>query len=263
MTDLTYKTVLTGATGGLGQAMAVPLATVSSHMLLLGRNELVLNLLAKQLRLRHPHCEISTLAGDLNVSHSLQTAIGLCERMGTNLLVNNAGVNQFGAAQSVMGIDLERIIQTNLIAPMQFTSALLPTLLQHKTAQIIQVGSIFGYIGYPGNAVYCASKFGLRGYAQALSRELSDTGVRVKYFAPRATNTKMNEGVIEELNAALKVKQDSPQFVAAELIRFLGLNRFELKLGFPEKLFVFLNQILPAITDKALRGQLPVIKKYF
>ncbi|WP_350609614.1 SDR family NAD(P)-dependent oxidoreductase, partial [Pseudoalteromonas sp. 41-MNA-CIBAN-0057] len=83
------------------------------------------------------------------------------------------------------------LLSTNLAVPMKLCQLFLEQ-LQANTGTIVNVGSSFGSIGYPYQTLYCASKFGLRGFSEALSRELSDTGVRVTYLAPRATDTDIN-----------------------------------------------------------------------
>jgi short-subunit dehydrogenase len=101
-----------------------------------------------------------------------------------NVLINNAGVSQFKLFEQASESDISDIITTNTIAPMQLTQALLPLLKQYDKAQIINMGSTYGSIGFPGYTAYCASKFALRGFSQTLSRELADSNIRVKYLAP-------------------------------------------------------------------------------
>ena len=262
-TGKAYCAILTGATGGIGRAMALELAGHCDSLLLLGRNAKALYEIQQELQNRHVGLLVSFLAGDLLDATYLREVADYARENQCNLLVNNAGINQFGAVKNIEAATQARIIETNLLAPMQLTQALLPSLIKQHSAQIVQVGSIFGYIGYPGNAAYCASKFGLRGYAQALSRELSNTGVRVKYLAPRATATLINEGAVDRLNTELGVASDKPEFVAGQLIKLLEGSQFDLKLGFPERLFVFLNQLFPRINDKAIHKQLPTIEKHW
>lgn len=263
MNKTPFRTILTGATGGLGQAFANHLVQHSSHLLLLGRDEQTLATLASALKTQHPECHIATLAGDLHESDYQHQVATHAANIRINLLVNNAGVNCFGSAQTTPTEQQSHVIETNLLIPMQLTQQLLPTLLTQPHAQVIQIGSILGYIGYPGNAAYCASKFGLRGYAQALNRELSDTSVRVRYFAPRATKTSINTKAVDSLNQALGTKSDDPRHVAEQLILFLNSRAFEIKLGWPEKLFVFSNQLMPSVNDKAIAAQLPTIRQFF
>lgn len=258
-----YRCILTGATGGIGKAMAVELAAHCDSLLLLGRNNVALNELRQDLLNINSCLDVNCLAGDLLDSVYLKDVQKYAHDNQVDLLVNNAGINQFGAVKNLDSAVQVRIVETNLLAPMQLTQTLLSHLLKQTRAQIIQVGSIFGYIGYPGNAAYCASKFGLRGYAQALARELSNTPVQVKYLAPRATATSINAGAVDRLNSALGVTCDAPEFVAKQLIHLLGSNRFDLKLGFPERIFVFLNSVFPRINDKAIHKQLPTIEKHW
>ncbi|HEX4855589.1 MAG TPA: SDR family oxidoreductase [Limnobacter sp.] len=257
------RAVLTGATGGIGRAIAHQLAPQAESLLLLGRNSQALNSLRKELLEKYPLLSVGCLAGDLNDTAYQKEIASFAAENNSNLLVNNAGINQFGAAARQSQAEQSRIIQTNLLAPMLLTQALLPTLLKQPQAQVVYVGSILGYIGYPGNAAYCASKFGLRGYAQAMKRELANTSVQVKYLAPRATATSINTAAVNSLNSELGSSTDTPAAVASAFMQLLLSNRFDLKLGFPERLFVFLNQLFPRVNDAAIRKQLPVIEKHW
>jgi short-subunit dehydrogenase len=181
---------------------------------------------------------------------------------GIDLLINNAGTSQFKSFAEQTSFELESLLKTNLVAPMLLTQALIPELMKSKEAQIINIGSIFGYIGFPGFTSYCASKFGLRGFSQSLRRELADTSIRVKYFAPRATKTSINSDAVMQMNVELKTESDSPAWVASEFMKFLESSAWEKKLGGKESFFVFMNQLFPSIPDKAILGQLPIIKKY-
>ena len=118
-----------------------------------------------------------------------------------------------------------------------------------------------GSIGYPGFTAYCATKFAIRGFSEALRRELADTRVKVLYIAPRATQTGMNAAPVVELNRQLKVTMDDPQAVARQIVRAIAREREELYLGWPEKFFVRLNSLWPRLVDQALRKQLPLIQR--
>jgi short-subunit dehydrogenase len=124
------------------------------------------------------------------------------------------------------------------------------------------LGSVFGTIGYPGHAVYSATKFALRGFSEALRRELDGTNLRVHYLAPRSTRTKFNSSAVEALNEQFGIAMDSPERVAASLLDMLERNRAEAVIGWPEKLFARLNAMLPRLVDRALAKQLPAIRRY-
>ncbi len=144
-----------------------------------------------------------------------------------------------------------------VIAPAETTK-----LKQQNDAFIVNVGSAFGSIGYPGYSGYCASKFGLRGFTEALRRELGATRVKVLYFAPRATNTAINSAAVVAMNQQLGNQMDSPELVAKALLQQLETAQSRRFLGWPEQLFVRLNAIFPALVDKALQKKLAVIEKY-
>lgn len=94
---------------------------------------------------------------------------------------------------------------------MLLTHALLPLLQRAPEAAVVNVGSAFGALGHPGFTAYCASKFGLRGFTEALARELADGKIRVLYLAPRVTATAMNDSRVEALNTALGHVVDPPR----------------------------------------------------
>ena len=154
------------------------------------------------------------------------------------------------------------MIDINLLAPMLLTQRLLPLLKKEARAQVINIGSIMGFIGFPGYAAYCASKSGLRGFTQSLRRELSDTSVDVRHFAPRATRTSINSAAAASMNRELKTAEDTPEAVARAFAAFLKGVAREHTLGAKESFFVFINKLLPVLPERAIRGQLSIIRKH-
>jgi len=257
-----FRAVLTGAAGGIGRAAAVRLAPLCETLLLVGRHGATLAALQGEIESAGGKAgvavaDLTSAAGRTAVLRAAEAVPG-----GIDLLVNNAGAGEFAWFADQDEAMLERIVQVNVLAPMQLTRLLLPTLLAQPAARIVNVGSILGYLGYPGNAAYCASKFALRGFSEALRRELADGPVHVTYFAPRATRTAMNGAALCALNAALGVAMDEPAAVAEALVDLLRRPAAERLLGMPERLFARLNQILPGVVDRALRRQLPIIRRH-
>ena len=258
-----YCAVLTGASGGIGRAMAAALAPRCDALLLVGRDARRLATLRQTLRSGHS-LPVEVVAGDLTSEAARREVHDVACAMArpVDLLINNAGVNEFHDFESQQAGAIARLIDVNLVAPMQVAQKLLPLLGQAPRAQIVNVGSILGYLGYPGFAAYCASKFGLRGFSQALRRELADTAISVRYFAPRATTTSLNTPAVAAMNRELRVKEDAPEAVAGMLLRFLASDAAEWRIGFPESLYALLNQVLPRLNDRAIRAQLKTIRKY-
>ena len=262
--NVPYRVVLTGASGGLGQAFAAALAPKCSTMVLVGRDDDRLDLVRSTIARRHPALALRTVNGDLTDAAVRQQVFDAAQAVpgSIDLLINAAGINDFRAFESQTGATIERLIMVNLLAPIQVTQTLLPLLKRAPRAQVINVGSIVGDLGYPGFAVYCAAKFGLRGFSQALRRELSDTNIAVRYFAPRATRTPLTTPTISAMNRELNTREDAPEHVARLLLHFIASESWDRKLGFPERLYVFLNRVVPWLNDKAIRGQLKVIRKH-
>ena len=262
MSAVRYRAVLTGATGGIGRAMALRLGPLCESLILVARDAAALAALARDIeaaggRARAVPADLTTPAGREAVLRAAAETRG-----GIDLLVNNAGAGGFAWLADQDDAALERIVHVNVLMPMQLTRRLLPLMLAQPAARIVNVGSIFGYLGYPGHAAYSASKFALRGFSEALRRELADGPVQVTYFAPRATRTAMNGAALCALNAELGVTMDTPETVAAALIALLEKPARERPLGMPERLFARLNQIVPWLVDRALRRQLPVIRRH-
>ena len=259
MAQRKWRLVLTGASGGIGQALALALAPQCEWLVLVGRSTEALAVLDKQLA---GHT-VAIVRGDLTGQATLDEVAEAAQRFGgANLLINNAGANDFHAFQTQDAQALRGLLDTNLLAPMLLTQRLLPQLRQAGQAQVVNVGSLFGYLGYPGFAGYCASKAGLRGFTQALRRELADTGIQVRHFIPRATQTAINSPAVKAMNAEMHVATDNPVQVAAQLLAFLDGTAWERKPGLKEAMLVLVNQLLPALPDRAILGQLPLIRKY-
>jgi short-subunit dehydrogenase len=102
----------------------------------------------------------------------------------------------------------------------------------------------------------------LRGFTEALQRELADSPVRVSYLAPRATRTDMNSAAVTALNEALGNATDEPEHVADELMKVLGERRHQRYMGWPEGLFVRLNGLFPGVVHNAITRKLPLIRHH-
>lgn len=255
MSFLAGKTVLlTGATGGIGSEVAGQLSAAGARLILTGRSAVKLKTLQRQLAV-----ETLVYCCDLTSVTEQLALLQFCQQQGgIDVLINNAGISQFGLCQQQQFNDL---ININLLVPMQLCQLFLPVLRQRK-GQIVNVGSAFGSIGHPGFTGYCATKFGLRGFTEALQRELADSGIQVKYFAPRATETSINSSDVVQLNQQLGNSMDSPAWVAEQLLKQLKSNELRRFLGWPERIFVRLNAVFPALVDMALKSKLTLIELF-
>jgi short-subunit dehydrogenase len=246
------RVLLTGATGGIGQAIAGALLERGAAVMLTGRSPAKLAALARQLGAALQAAQrIHWHAADLDDAGSLQFLRDAAAQWRVNVLVNGAGTPSFGRFESFGAEHLEQVLRTNLLAPMRLTQALLPVLRRQRQAQVIQVGSALGRLGLPGYSVYSASKFGLRGFSEALRRELRGSNVRVQYLGPRSTRTSFNDARVDAYNRATGTAVDAPETVARALVELLESEAAERFLGLPEKLAVRLNGAVPQWLDGA------------
>jgi len=252
------RAVITGASGGIGQALVAALLAEGAQLLLVGRQAETLQELAQA------HAgKVEVVAADIRQRSGREAVVAAAQRFGgINTLINAAGVNHFGLLEQHDETAIAELIELNVTATLQLTHRLLPLLRQQGRALVVNLGSTFGSIGYPGFTAYCASKFALRGFSEALRRELADTQIKVLYFAPRATQTRMNAANVVAMNNELKVAMDDPNSVALQLLATIRREKEERYLGWPEQLFVRLNSLLPRLVDQALRKQLPIIQRF-
>ncbi|WP_302174480.1 SDR family oxidoreductase [uncultured Hydrogenophaga sp.] len=254
------RVLLTGANGGIGQAVATALAGAGASVMLAGRSPARLSALARTLQQRHPDSPVDWREVELDQAASIAALANHAAAWNCNVIVHCAGVAEFGHFEAT-GVDrISQVLHTNLLAPMVLTQSLLPHLRTLPRAQVICVGSVLGAIGLPGFSVYCASKFGLRGFAQALRRELSSTPVRVQYLGPRSTRTAFNSAAVNHYNQATGTAMDPPEQVATALLDMLESGAAERFLGFPEKFAARLNGTVPTWLDGAFdkhRASLP------
>ena len=251
------RVVLTGASGGIGLAIASALCASGSRVLAIARHRETLG----QLLTHYPQ-HLCWVAADLTCSADRSKVLAAAEAIGgINLLINAAGVNHFAMLEQLDDSEINAMLAVNISAPICLTKLLLPLLKQADTAMVVNVGSTYGSIGYAGYASYCATKFALRGFSEALRRELADTRVGVLYVAPRATRTTMNSPAAQALNDALNASVDDPKTVASAVIHSIVGNRRDLYIGWQERFFVRLNSLLPHLVDKGLRKHLPLIRR--
>ncbi len=251
------RILLTGATGGLGRALAAALVAQGAQLLLCGRDAGRLARLCDELGGAH-----RAVTADLTTEEGVRESVRAAAEFGVDVLVNNAGIGDYGLFAERSWGRIESVVHTDLLAPMRLTHALLPQLLPRPVAAVVNVGSVFGSLPFAGFTAYSASKAGLRAFSQALRREVADTGLKVFYFAPRAIDTAMNPEPVRRLNAALGTVQDPPALVAARIVQALIADRYEVHSGFPERLFCWINGVCPHWIDRGVAGKLAAIKRF-
>lgn len=256
------RILLTGAGGGIGRELAIQLMAKGARLAIVGRNTVSLQQQAAVLR--QGGGVVIPIAADLTEPQAASRVIAsVLEQLGgVDILINNAGVMDFILFEQQSPDRITEVIQTNVDAPLQLTRALLPHMLARQRGQIVNVGSIFGSLGFPHYAVYCASKFALYGFSQALRRELAHTPIAVTYVAPRAVDTALNDTTTLDMLKASNIALDAPQAVAAKIVRAIEQERETLYIGQPESFFAWLNRTLPWLVNIGLRKQARLARPY-
>lgn len=252
------RILVTGATGGIGGALARALAKAGARLVVHGRDgERMRRLLATLPPGTTPVlADLSTAEGRSAILAEARSPAGL------DAAVLNAAGGHFGLYEAMNAGAIAGLIQTYLLAPMLLSHALLPQLRQRPGSALVLVGSTLGQIGHPGFAAYGAAKGGLRTFAEALSREIGKEGPRVLHVSPRATRTGMNSAAAQAMNRELKVAEDAPEVVAAAIVDALACDRPRVQLGLAEKIFVRVNAVLPGVVDRAIAGKLSTIRRH-
>lgn len=253
---------LTGAAGGIGAALTAEFVAAGARVLAIGRDAARLRRLADA----HPPGVVVALAADVSESEGRAAIVARARDENVSVLVLAHAQAAFGQFESQSDEMLERMLRTNLTAPILLIRALLPTLRAHASAQapaaVVAVGSTFGALAFPGFVGYSASKYGLRGLIEGLHREYADEAIRFQYLAPRATRTDFNSAAVVAMNRELKTAEDAPETVAAALRAAIERGTPRLQLGWPEALFVRLNALLPSAIDRDLKKRLPIVRRH-
>jgi uncharacterized protein len=190
--------LVTGASSGIGAALCRALVDAGAAVAMVARRAALLEERAAALRAGRA----VAFACDVRDPEALaRTVRAVRERLGTvGLLVNNAGIGRYLSFLDTTPEESAAMLETNLMAALRLTRALLPEMLARRSGHVVNVASIAGRIGSRNHAVYCASKFALAGFSESLAYELEGTGVGV---------TLVNPGIV-----------DTPFFAHASFARF-------------------------------------------
>jgi 3-oxoacyl-[acyl-carrier protein] reductase len=210
MFDLSERAALvTGASGGIGGSVAKALHAQGATVGLTGRDGDALQALAEELGDR-----AHVLVADLADSEAIGALIGQAEAaMGkVDVLVNNAGLTRDTLAMRMKDEDWDAVIAVNLTAGFRLARAALRGMMRARFGRIINITSVVGHIGNPGQANYVASKAGLAGMTKALAVEVATRGITVNCVAPGFIATAMTEGLSDELKQGLMGRIPAARF---------------------------------------------------
>ncbi len=197
---MTNRTALiTGASRGIGRACAVALSESGYRVALAARSLEPLEELAAQLRAQAREAFVAQI--DMASADSIkETATKVAKEFGRiDILVNNAGVTKDGLAMRMKKDDWDSVIATNLTGAFLLTQQVLPGMLRERWGRVINISSVVGETGNPGQANYVASKAGLIGLTKSLAQEMGSRNITVNAVAPGFIETDMTHGLAPEL----------------------------------------------------------------
>ena len=201
MFNLDGKTALvTGASGGIGSAIARALASQGARVGLSGTREDVLAALATEIGARAEviPADLGAEGGVDTLARDAETSLGTVD-----ILVNNAGITRDGLAMRMSDEDWQRVLDVNLTAGFRLIRALLRGMMKRRWGRIVGVTSIVGVTGNAGQANYAASKAGMIGLTKALAQEVAARGITVNCVAPGFIETDMTSALGEDQRARL------------------------------------------------------------
>ena len=255
--------LVTGASRGIGRAIALQLAQRGYDLLLVARSEDQLTALAREIETRYQR-QAGVLALDLSAPTAATTvATWAIQRTSQlDMLVNNAGYGLWGRFEQLNLAEQQNMLQLNMHLPVALTHALLPALHQVPKAYVLNVASTAAYQAVPSLTLYAASKAFLLSFSRGLRYELKGTGISVSCLSPGATSTSFADraGMGAELQATANKVSMTAEAVAAAAVAGLLAGEAEIIPGVLNKVSAGLTSVVPkGLVEKIAAG---IYEKY-
>jgi len=246
------RAIVTGASSGIGREIALELARRGARLVVTARRaERLQELREELLALQAPAV---TVAGDIAEPEVRQALIETTSREfgGLDALINNAGVGAIGPFLRADEDRLRRIMEVNFFAPLDLIRRAQPLLSEGSHPIIVNVGSVLGHRAVPNKSEYCASKFALHGFSDALRCELARSGIDVLLVSPSTTDTEFYDNVLEKRAVLpwLWFGKMSARSVARHAVRAMRWGRHEIILSPGGKLLVWCDRLCPPLLNR-------------
>ena len=245
------RTLLTGASSGIGKALAEKLAQGGARLVLAARSEDKLQAVATSLTNRG--FNVAAMATDVTSESQRQRVLQFtAQRLGgLDVLINNAGVGSFGHFVDCTQDILRQIMEVNFFAPAELIRIAIPLLKEGRQPALVSVASMCGRRGLPAWSEYSASKFALVGLCESLRAELAHSNIDVLVILPGLTQSDLGQHLLRN-TGRMDIRFDQgmpPQTVAADIVRALVKGRPETVLGSEARWMLRLNRWVPWILD--------------
>jgi len=255
--------VITGATSGIGRETALEFARAGAAVVVAGRRAERLQQLVAEIESTGGQAlaVVTDVADQTQVEHFVESAVERFGRIDT--LVNNAGVAFAGRFDQMTLEDFRRVMDVNFWGAVFAAKAVVPRMREQRGGGvIINVSSIFGKRGVPFETAYCASKFALAGFSEALRAEVMSDGIDVSTIFPGAVETEIFESAANQ--TGLEVTSFVPKFPAKAMARIIvrtaRFPRPEVVMALDAQAINFFNTLAPGLMDLALGWSVPFIE---
>jgi short-subunit dehydrogenase len=245
------RVLLTGASSGIGQALARRLAAAGARLLITARRQERLERLAHELR--EVGGGVLYCAGDITDPPTRHQLIQIAQDRwgGLEILINNAGLGAVGPFQNADEQRLRHLMEVNFFAPAELTRLALPLLKRGDSPLIVNIGSVLGFVAMPKKSEYSASKFALRGLTDALRVELMSEGIDVLLVSPNTTRSEFFDALWEQQGEVpTNPLSMSPDRVACRIVRAIRLGRKQLVLSVAGRSLIRLNSLCPGLVRR-------------
>jgi short-subunit dehydrogenase len=248
------RVLLTGASSGIGRALALELAGHGARLVLASRDKTRLDELAHAVREKGGEAvvvptDVTDPAQRGQLIETTRAALG-----GLDVLINNAGVGAMGFFGDDGEGRLRQIFEVNFFATTELTRRALPLLRQGKNPMIVNIASVLGRRAIPGCTEYCSSKFAVVGWSESLRAELAAQGVHVLVVCPGSIETSFRENLLTDQVrfGYYKRKRMTPERCAELIVRAMRQRRREVVITARAKLMVWLNRLAPRLFDRVM-----------
>jgi short-subunit dehydrogenase len=249
------RVLITGASQGIGRALAEAAAAEGARVLAAARSGALLAELATSVR--SAGGVIETVEADVTEAEGRGRMVQAAERQlgGLDVLVNNAGIGATGHFADAAPERLRKIMEVNFFGLTETTRVCLPLLKRGRTPAIVNISSIAGKRGIPARSEYSASKFAVQGFSEALRAEVEKDGVEVLVVCPGLTQTNFSKNMLEQkaLVQMDHLRGMSPAQVALATLRTLQRGKHEVCLTTGGRLLVLVSRFFPRVADRIAR----------
>lgn len=250
------RALVTGASGGVGRALAIALARAGASSVVVARRESPLQQTA-QLAASSGEVRCLTAVGDISLKQDRKAALDLCqsELGGLDLLINNAGIGAEGRFAEASPERLRQIMEVNFFAAIELAREALPMLQQSPSGCIACVGSVLAWCGAPQKSEYTASKYALRGWCDAVRPEFRRQGVHVLHASPSTIASDFRRHRVEAAADSPWPAREgvSPERVAQRIVRGVERRSDEVAITWEDWAIVRAARYLPRVLNLLLK----------